>query len=112
MRRPIMNTELILEEPQQVADSGGGVETIWMPVGTVWAEVKASAARERVIGGREVSELSHQITVRGAPEGSPRRPSPQGRFRSGDRVFQIRGVANYDTRGRFLTCWAKEAVYA
>lgn len=112
MRRPVMNTELILEESQQVADGGGGYQVVWSPVGTLWAEVSSTSARERVVAGRGIAELSHQIIVRGAPENSPRRPSVQQRFRSGNRVFQIFGIANYDSRGRYLTCWAKEAVAA
>ena len=112
MQKPVMNTELILEEPQQVADGGGGFQIVWSPVGTLWAEVKSTSARERVMGGREVAELSHQIIVRGAPADSPRRPSVQRRFRSGNRIFQIFGIANYDARGRYLTCWTKEALAA
>lgn len=112
MRRPVMNTELVLEQQQQVADGGGGYQVVWSPVGTLWAEVKSTAARERVVAGREIAELSHQIIVRGAPDDSPRRPSVQQRFRSGSRVFQIFGIANYDARGRYLSCWTKEAVAA
>lgn len=112
MRKPVMNIELILEEPKQVTDGGGGYEVVWSPVGTLWAEIKGTSASERVVGGREISELSHQIVVRGAPDGSPRRPTTQRRFRSGTRVFQIFGIANYDERGRYLTCWTKEAVAA
>lgn len=112
MRKPVMNTELVLEEPQQVADGGGGYQVVWSPIGTIWAEIKSTSARERVVGGREVAELSHEIIVRGAPEGSPRRPTSQRRFRSGSRIFQIFGIANYDDRGRYLTCWTKESLAA
>ena len=112
MRKPVMNTELILEESTQVADGGGGFQVVWSPIGTLWAEIKGTSARERVVGGREISELSHEIIVRGAPNDSPRRPTAQRRFRSGNRVFQIFGIANYDERGRYLTCWTKEAINA
>ena len=81
-------------------------------MGTLWGEVRASSARERMQGGRAVSEISHEITIRGAPEGSPRRPSPDCRFRSGGRVFEIRGVAAKDMRGKYLTCWTQEGVSA
>lgn len=110
MQKPTLNTELVLETPKQIADGGGGYETIWQPIGTLWAEISSSSARERMVGGRPVSEISHEIIVRGAPEGSPRRPSPDCRFRSGGRVFHIRGVASKDVRGRYVTCWAEEAV--
>lgn len=110
MKKPVLNTELILEEPSQIADGGGGYDVVWQPVGTLWAEINSASARERRIGGRVVSELSHEIVVRGAPLGSPRRPSPDCRFRSGERVFAIRGVADADQRGRYLTVWAEEAM--
>ncbi|MEM7057332.1 MAG: head-tail adaptor protein [Pseudomonadota bacterium] len=112
MHKPVMNTELILEEPKQVADGGGGYQILWSPIGTLWAEVKGTRARERAVGGREISEHSHQIVVRSAPDGSPRRPITGRRFRSGSRVFQIFGTADYDDKGRYLTCWTKEAVTA
>lgn len=109
MRKPVMNIELILEEPKQVADGGGGYQVVWSPIGTLWAEISSRSASERVVGSREIAELSHKIVVRGAPDGSPRRPTTQRRFRSGTRVFQIFGIANYDERGRYLACWTKEA---
>lgn len=112
MRKPVMNTELILEEPRQIADGGGGYRVVWSPIGTLWAEVNGTSARERVVGGREVSELSHRIVVRGAPAASPRRPVTGRRFRSGNRVFEIFGTASYDERGRYMTCWTKEAATA
>ena len=110
MAGPIMNTELVLEAPRRVADGGGGYETHWAPLGTLWAEVRASSARERLVGGRESSQVRHRITVRWAPEGSPRRPTAECRFRQGARVFHIRGVAGSDPSGRYLTCWADEGV--
>lgn len=112
MPRPLLNTELVLEEPLMIGDGGGGFRTVWTPIGTLWGEVKTSSARERAVGGRTVSEISHQITVRGAPNGSPRRPKPTCRFRSGDRIFAIRGVSEQDVRGAYLTCWTDEEVFA
>lgn len=110
MARPILNTELILEAPKRIADGGGGHQIVWSPVGTLWAEIRPGTARERLVGGREVSEISHRITIRAAPVSSPRRPTPDCRFRSGVRIFAIRGVAEADPRGQYLTCWAEEGV--
>jgi len=112
MVKPVLNTELVLEEPQAMGDGGGGYVTVWSPVGTLWANIRSAAARERMQGGRPISEISHEITVRGAPVGSPRRPKANCRFRAGQRVFAIRGVAEADARGQYLTCWAAEEVYA
>ena len=112
MANPVLNTELILEAPRQIPDGGGGYLTVWSPVGTLWAEVNPSSARESAVGARPVSEVTHRITIRSAPEASPRRPTPDCRFRSGARVFAIRGVAPVGRRDQFLTCWAKEGAFA
>lgn len=105
---PILNTELVLEQPQRIADGGGGFETEWQPIGTIWAEVDSVRAGERLAGERDVTSATHRITIRNAPPGSPRRPRATCRFRSGDRTFAIRGVAPADLRGKYLTCWVVE----
>lgn len=107
-----MNTELVLEAPNRITDSGGGHDVVWTPVGTLWAEMEAVSARESVAGGREASRVTHRITLRSAPRTSPRRPTAECRFRQGDRVFAIRGVADADAQRRFLTCWAEEGPYS
>lgn len=112
MADPALNTELVLEEPRQISDGGGGYQTVWAPVGTLWAEVNARSARETAVGARPVSEVTHKIVIRSAPQGSPRRPTPECRFRSGARIFSIRGVAADGGREKYLTCWAEEGVYA
>ena len=112
MANPLLNTELVLETPRQISDGGGGYRTVWSPIGTLWAEVTPRSARETAIGGRAASEVTHKIVIRGAPESSPRRPTPDCRFRSGSRVFAIRGVAPEGARGQYLTCWAEEGLFA
>lgn len=112
MRKPTLNTELVLEAPNRIADGGGGYSVAWTPVGTLWAELQPRSAREQVSGGRETTEVTHKITIRTAPANSPRRPSADCRFRSGGRVFEITGVAPLDGRNQFLTCWAVEGIPA
>lgn len=112
MRRPVLNTELVLEAPREIADGGGGFNVAWAPVGTLWAEIRPSSAREKVLGARTTSRVTHRIVIRSAPEGSPRRPRPDCRFRSGARVFAIRGIAPAGVRGEYLTCWAEEGMFA
>ncbi len=112
MVKPVLNSELVLETPRQISDGGGGFTVIWAPVGTIWAEVRPSSAREKVLGERAASAVTHRIVIRNAPLDSPRRPRPDCRFRSGNRVFSIRGLAPAGTRGEYLTCWAEEGVFA
>lgn len=112
MASPVLNTELVLESPERMVDTGGGIDIVWAPVGTHWADVEPMSARETLIGGREVARVTHRITIRSAPANSPRRPKADCRFRSGDRVFAIRGVADADRQNRFLTCWAEEGAFS
>ena len=111
MAVPAMNTELVLETPRRVADGGGGFAVVWAPVGTLWVDIRSIGARERVSGVREASRITHRITLRSAPANSPRRPTSEARFRQGERVFAIRGVAPADERNQYLTCWAEEGPF-
>jgi head-tail adaptor len=109
---PKLATRLTLEAPQRIADGGGGWQVVWSEVGTVWAELRPGGAREGVSGAREVSRVTHRITIRSAPLGSARRPAADQRFRLGKRVFAILGVAEADGGGAYLTCWAEEGPFA
>ena len=107
-RIPRLSQRLTLEAPDRMPDGGGGWQVSWTALGIVWAEVRPVSARERVVGGRETSQVTHRITIPSAPQGSPRRPLPEQRFRQGARVFVIRAVAEADHRHEFLTCWVEE----
>ena len=109
---PVLNTELVLEQPVRALDTGGGAEIVWAELGTLWAEIEAVSAREGLSGGRSASRVSHRVTVRSAPIGSPRRPNADCRFRSGSRIFAIQGVAEADTRQKYLTCWVEEGPFS
>ena len=67
---------------------------------------------ERVSGAREISRVTHRITIRSAAMGSDRRPIADQRFRKGGRIFAIRGVTEADDRGAYLTCWVEEGPFA
>ncbi|WP_370645736.1 phage head closure protein [Ruegeria sp. Ofav3-42] len=107
-----MNRKLVLEAPERSADGSGGYTETWATLGMVWAEVTARSGSERQVAGVPVSRVSYRIVVRGAPEGSTLRPSPDQRFREGARRFVIRAVAERDPRGQYLTCFADEEVAA
>lgn len=108
MADPVLNVPLLLETPQRQADGMGGFRLAWAPVGQVWAEMKAGAGRETRAEVGPQSLVSWRITVRAAREGDPRRPRPDQRLRMGQRLFRIDAVAERDTQGRWLTCFATE----
>ena len=102
-----LDTALVLEAPQRVPDGGGGWEVSWLPLGTLWAEMRAVSAAEREHGARAWGRVSHRVTVRSAPAGSPRRPRADQRFLAGDRVLNVLGISEARSPG-FLTCWCEE----
>jgi len=103
-----LNRRLRLEAPVVTSDGAGGFTQSWSVLGEVWAEVQAGAGRSR--GGEEVSLsiMPFRITVRAAPPGSERRPAPGQRLTEPGRVFEVLAVAEHDSDGRYLTCFAKE----
>lgn len=105
-----LNRRVMLETAQRVPDGAGGYTSAWVPLGSVWAEIKAGTGRERFVAGITRSAVPHRITVRGAPEGSAERPKPDQRFREGSRVFRILAVSERDARGAYLQCSTIEEV--
>ena len=110
MSAPRLNRALVLEAPERVSDGAGGYSEVWTALGTLWAEVDAGSGRERALSGAPVSATRYRITVRGAPVGTAERPQPQQRFRDEARVFLIQAVAEADSDGRYLICFADEEV--
>lgn len=112
MRRPRLDASdltaaLVLESQARVPDGGGGWTTTWAPLGTLWGELRPVSGSEREHGGRSYGRVTHRVTVRAAPAGSPRRPRADQRFLAGPRVLNIVGVAEAKAPG-FLTCWCEE----
>lgn len=111
-RRPILSRALTLESRTVTPDGAGGFAETWVPLGTLWAEIRAMRGRVQAgsFGPQSFQPLS--ITLRGAPQGDPRRPRPDQRLREGARVFTILSVAEADAQGRYLICTAREEIPA
>lgn len=110
MSMPNLDRPLTLESPQDVPDGAGGFSRIWLPLGELWAELRATSGRETASGTAPVSVNSVEIVVRGAPVGSLSRPRPEQRFREGTRIYRIVSVVEDDGRGQFLRCRTEEEV--
>ncbi|MEM7505516.1 MAG: head-tail adaptor protein [Pseudomonadota bacterium] len=111
MNAPRLTHEFVLEQPVRTPDGGGGFATDWTPLGRIWGLIDPGSAREVISGGRETSSITHRITVRNAPIGSPQRPQPAQRLRRGDRVFAIRGVAEDDGQAHYLRLFVEEGPF-
>ncbi len=112
MSTPRLNRALVLEAPQNVSDGAGGFDRLWMPQGTVWAEVTARTGRVTRGEAGPHSVTAYRMVVRGAPVGDPARPEAGQRFRDGSRVWRIEAVAERDPEGRYLTCFTEEELAA
>ena len=108
MTVPRLNRKLVLEAPSREPDGAGGYIPGWEQLGTLWATIKPRSGRETDSPAGALSLNAFRITVRGAPVGSPRRPTPDQRLRDGARIYMILAVAEADPSGRYLTCEARE----
>lgn len=108
MATPQLNRKLLLEQASLTSDGAGGYTETWLPVGTLWASLVPSSAREADRVGMTLSSVPVRITVRAAPHGTASRPEIGQRFREGDRLFRIYAVTEADPKLRFLTCFARE----
>ncbi|NDR56066.1 head-tail adaptor protein [Aliiruegeria sabulilitoris] len=107
-RLPNLSRRLTLETLERVPDGSGGYDESWIELGTLWAEVKAGTGKETASDYLTLSYVPYRITVRAAPPGDSRRPRSDQRFREGDRIFRILAVADAETDGRYLICYARE----
>jgi SPP1 family predicted phage head-tail adaptor len=94
-----LRQRLSIEREILTPDGGGGFVATWEEIARVWGAVEAGAGRERVEADRVTGRVGHHITIR-YREGV----TPSMRFRRGDAVFDILGVADKDGRRRFLAC--------
>lgn len=109
---PRLDRALVLENPERVPDGAGGFSTVWVPLGTIWGQVRAGAGRIEAAEQVTLSTLTFRIYVRAAPQGDPRRPRPDQRFRLGGRLFAISAVTEAPDLDGLLVCFATEEVPA
>jgi len=108
MSAPRLTRRLVLEEAQAAPDGAGGHLESWVALGTLWAELRAGTGRSRAGVIVPVGRVPWRITVPAAAQGAASRPRPGQRLRDGARHFMIHAVAESDTRGAYLICFAEE----
>jgi len=112
MARYALNRPLVLEAAASLPDGAGGLVLNWVALGTLWAEVRPGAGRERLGPIAPEGEMLFRVYTRAAPPASPQRPRPDQRFRDGARVFRILAVGEADAAGAFLVAVCREEVPA
>ena len=108
MRPPLLTRPLVLETHLADTDDAGGFVDRWEVLGTLWADIRAGAGREREGPGVPMGRVAYRVIVQAAPRGSHARPRPDQRFREGERLFRILAVAEHDPRGAYLVCFCEE----
>lgn len=102
------SSRLTLEERGREPDGAGGILKTWVERGAIWAELKAGSGRERAVGLRPTSTVTHRARIRYAAPDAADRPRADQRLTDGTRVFAILAVAEADDRRRELALWLEE----
>jgi SPP1 family predicted phage head-tail adaptor len=99
-----LNRRLVLEEPVETADGGGGIALTYAASVTLWAKVEPVSARNIVVGDAPGATVTHRITIRSGPNITTRH-----RFMEGARVYRVADVREDATR-RFLVIGAEQRI--
>ncbi|MBA4335118.1 MAG: head-tail adaptor protein [Methylobacterium sp.] len=98
-----LRRRLLLEAAMTTPDGLGGTTQVYETVAAVWAQLEWIAGGERWRLGRPEQVATHRVTLRwraGVDAGQ--------RLRDGDRLFDIRAVADPDGGRRRLVCLVQE----
>jgi SPP1 family predicted phage head-tail adaptor len=98
-----LRRRLVLEAPVANADGLGGKTQAFSTVAALWARVEWLAGTEQWRRGRPEQSATHRVTLRwrgGVDAGQ--------RLRDGDRLYDIRAVADPDGDRRRLVCLVRE----
>ena len=98
-----LRRRLLLEAAMATPDGLGGTTQVYETVAAVWAQFEWIAGGERWRRGRPEQVATHRVTLRwraGVDAGQ--------RLRDGDRLFDIRAVADPDGGRRRLVCLVQE----
>lgn len=96
-----LDRRLTLEAPQTSPDGAGGTTVSWMPVATLWAEVRSALGGERPWAERLTAEATHRIRIRHRTD-----IGPEMRFTLADRIFDIRSIV--EEGRRWVVCLCEE----
>jgi len=104
-RAPVgaLRRRLTLEAPVATPDGLGGATQTHQPVAALWAQVEWISGGEHWRRGRPEQVATHRVTLRWRAD-----VDAGLRLRDGDRLFDIRAVADPDGSRRRLICLVQE----
>ena len=94
---------MVLQQPVNTPDGGGGVTRSWSDVAGVWAEIAPLSGNERLEHMRLESHVTHRIRLRWRDD-----ITPIMRVVFGTRIFAIRAVTEQDGKRRSLELIVEE----
>ncbi|MQY41657.1 head-tail adaptor protein [Epibacterium sp. SM1969] len=110
MKQVNLNRLMQLVSNNRTPDGAGGFVEQEVTLGELWCSLHALTGRNAAQNGAALSLQRYRITVRAAPMGSAERPRADQYLIEGTRRFLIQAVADADSAGRYLTCFAVEEV--
>jgi len=98
-----LRRRLTLEAPVATPDELGGTVQVFEPAAAFWAQVEWLAGTEQWRQGRPEQLATHRVTLRWRGDLDAGK-----RLRDGNRIFDIRTVADPDGSRRRLVCLVEE----
>lgn len=98
-----LRRRLVLEAPTATPDGIGGTTQVFAAVAAFWAQVEWLSGAESWRRGRPEQAASHRVSLRWRGDLDAGK-----RLRDGERVFDIRAVADPDGSRRRLVCLVEE----
>lgn len=100
-----MRHRIVLQEPVEVVDAGGGRSTSWSDKETVWASVKPLSGNERIHAMALRNPVTHRMTIRYRAD-----VTADWRVSYDGRLFNIKAVIDPDERKRFQVLHVEEGL--
>ena len=98
-----LNTRVILEALQTIPDGAGGDTLTWIPLATLWADLRPTGGGEGFAFERADPTVNWRVRIRFRDD-----VEPDMRFTIGQRVLEIRAAFDLDGRRTWLECLAEE----
>jgi SPP1 family predicted phage head-tail adaptor len=98
-----LDKQVLLQSRTVTRDGYGAEVEVWATRATVWAKVVPGVGREWFAAGQTQSEISHTVTIR-----YRKGVKPSDRLKYGDRIFDVKFVANHKEGNRELVLLCRE----
>ncbi len=92
-----LNRRIVLQQPVETEDGGGGKTVAWQDVAEVWAQVEPISSQERLFAGQTMAEVTHRVRLRFRSD-----VRSSWRIRDGEDHYSLNSVLDLAGARRFL----------